>query len=91
MNPKAFSSQELFGYFDETGDWIDGLFPTVLREACFDTKTRRQWIILEGPVDIKWMKNISSLLDSTKVLTLANGERILLPDKVYFYCIYSLI
>lgn len=84
MNPKAFSSQELFGCFDESGEWIDGLFPTVLREACIGTKTRRQWIILEGPVNMEWLKNISSLLDSTKVLTLANGERILLPEKVYF-------
>lgn len=60
-----------------------GLFPSILNEASSNTRSEDKWIILEGPVDMDWIKNISSLLDGTKALTLANGERMLLPNQVF--------
>ncbi|KAG8188595.1 hypothetical protein JTE90_005951 [Oedothorax gibbosus] len=82
FNPRAYSLKELFGNFAESGTQKDGLFPSVIKKANQISKANEKWIILDGPADIEWLGSISSLLNPSKVLTMANGERLLLSTEV---------
>jgi len=80
MNSKAITIPELYGVLDPASrDWTDGLLSKVFRdmnEDLEDSKEERRWIVYDGDVDAVWVENMNSVMDDSKLLTLANGERI---------------
>ncbi|KAG2392323.1 hypothetical protein C9374_012575 [Naegleria lovaniensis] len=84
INPKSLSHDELYGNYDKSRDWRDGVFSTILREAVKDQtkENKHHWIIFDGPVDTLWVESMNTLLDNTKLLTLISGDRIALTPNV---------
>lgn len=79
---QAYSPSELYGQLDPvSNDWIDGLFSTIFRKINKPTEfLEKRYVLFDGDIDSLWIENINSVLDESKMLTLANGERIYLSS-----------
>ncbi|XP_018342049.1 PREDICTED: dynein heavy chain 2, axonemal [Trachymyrmex septentrionalis] len=83
INPKALSLGELYGEYNlSTGEWLDGVISSIMRKTCSEDTPDEKWILFDGPVDVDWIENMNSVMDDNKVLTLANNDRISMPNQV---------
>ena len=91
--PKAISLGELYGEESkDTKEWKYGVASKLMRKVSSKKKKALQrivndpnkntWIVFDGPVDSKWIENMNSVLDDSRMLCLANAERIKLPPQM---------
>ena len=83
INPLALSNDEIYGCFDPgTHEWTDGILSRVMRDICMDESPTQKWTLFDGPVDTLWIESMNTLLDDNKLLTLLNGDRIMMSPQV---------
>lgn len=82
IDPKAVSSDELFGFMNpKTKEWRDGVLSVIMRNMnwCnppFKETHENKWIVLDGDIDPEWIESCNTVMDDNKVLTLVSQERI---------------
>lgn len=85
LNPKAISLSQLYGQLDLlTMEWRDGLLGKIIRKTVQEEREEFQWVVCDGPVDAIWIEHLNTVLDDSKILCLANSERIQLSSWVRF-------
>ncbi len=78
--PKALSLGELYGEeMKETKEWKYGVASKIIKKAGAKTAT---WLVFDGPLESQWVENLNSVLDDSRMLCLANAERIKLGENV---------
>ena len=84
INPKSITMGELFGEENEEKKIFEyGICTKKIKKALLDEgDDRYRWVVLDGPIDTKWIENMNSVLDDSQTLCLANGERIKIKSHV---------
>ena len=82
LNPKSITMDELYGAYNMSGEWTDGLASNIMREYSSREDKNRRWVVFDGPVDALWIENMNTVLDDNQMLCLANSERIKLKNEM---------
>eukprot|EP00003_Mantamonas_plastica_P006669 TRINITY_DN1548_c0_g2_i8.p1 TRINITY_DN1548_c0_g2~~TRINITY_DN1548_c0_g2_i8.p1 ORF type:complete len:4445 (-),score=1771.15 TRINITY_DN1548_c0_g2_i8:52-13386(-) len=82
LNPKAMSSDDLYGYKNNNNEWTEGLLSFLMREFSHSGRDTPQWLLLDGDIDAGWIETMNTVMDDNKVLTLANNDRVFLTDSM---------
>jgi len=81
VNPKAITSNELYGIMTKTKEWRDGAIAVIMRNMSKEMNGYKpshvhKWVILDGDIDAEWIESMNTVMDDNKVLTLVSNERI---------------
>ena len=83
VDPKAVTSDELYGYMTLSKDWKDGCLSIIMRgmaknnkELGYTAAQTFKWAVLDGDIDAVWIESMNTVMDDNKMLTLVSNERI---------------
>ncbi|XP_014851660.1 PREDICTED: dynein heavy chain 1, axonemal [Poecilia mexicana] len=83
LNPKSITVPQLYGnYKTHNQHWKDGILPAILREGAAAVDKKKQWYVLDGPLEAEWMDGLNTVLDDNKKLYLSCGEVINFTDEM---------
>ena len=80
VNPKAITSNELYGIMTKSKEWKDGAISVFMRSVTkeingYKPSHQHKWAILDGDMDAVWIESMNTVMDDNKVLTLVSNER----------------
>jgi len=83
INPKALTSDELYGFMNLSRDWKDGVLSIIMRgmsknirDLGYHAHQTNKWVVLDGDIDAGWIESMNTVMDDNRVLTLVSNERI---------------
>ena len=81
VDPKAVTTNELYGYMTLSKDWRDGVVSIIMRNMSknvspFHASQSIKWVVLDGDIDSIWIESMNTVMDDNKMLTLVSNERI---------------
>ncbi len=89
VNPKAVTSDELYGFMSLSKDWKDGVLSIIMRgmsknqrDLGYHSYQTSKWVVLDGDIDAVWIESMNTVMDDNKVLTLVSNERIPLSESM---------
>ena len=76
VNPKAVTSNELYGYVQLDGEIKDGVISNIMRcmSKCkppYKPQHTSKWLVLDGDIDPLWIESMNTAMDDNRVLTLS--------------------
>jgi dynein heavy chain len=80
LDPKAVSSDELFGTLSKTKEFKNGVLSSIIKFQCkemgkYKPHHKMKWAILDGDIDPEWIESLNTVMDDNKVLTLVSNDR----------------
>ena len=82
IHPKSVRAADLYGESDpSTGEWTTGILASLFAKMNQRSNKFKTWLVCDGPVDGEWVEDLNSVLDKNRILTLANGDRVLMADQ----------
>jgi dynein heavy chain, axonemal len=87
LNPKAISSDELFGAYNRSKEWKNGVLSVIMKnqvknEDKYKSSQAYKWSVLDGDIDPEWIESLNTVMDDNKVLTLVSNDRIPLSPQM---------
>jgi dynein heavy chain, axonemal len=87
LNPKAVSSDELYGCYSKQKEWRNGVLSMIMKsqakcEEKYKDDQQFKWSILDGDIDPEWIESLNTVMDDNKVLTLVSNDRIFLTGSM---------
>jgi dynein heavy chain len=87
LNPKAVTSNELFGALSKSKEWKDGVLSVIMRNQYKNLDKYKpshvlKWVILDGDIDPEWIESLNTVMDDNKILTLFSNERVPLSNSM---------
>ena len=87
LNPKAVTSDELYGCYSNTKEWKNGVLSMIMKnqakcEEKYKDDQMYKWSVLDGDIDPEWIESLNTVMDDNKVLTLVSNDRIFLTGSM---------
>jgi len=87
LNPKAVTSDELYGCYSKTKEWKNGVLSMIMKnqakcEEKYKDNQTYKWSVLDGDIDPEWIESLNTVMDDNKVLTLVSNDRIFLTPSM---------
>jgi hypothetical protein len=77
----------LYGYHRADGEWVEGIVPSIVRQALHGAGSNTMhWIVLDGPLAKTWTHHLRQALSlsSSSYICLGNGDQLYLPVNLRF-------